>query len=63
MAQSPQPVAFPDDVLDLVRNQVDGHLVVAALGDDEVCVSLARQHELQMHRPHHIEILLHHLLF
>src|SRR6202000_3140931 len=51
-----------EHVAQLAENEVDGDMVVAAFGHDQVGPALRRLAELQMHRPHGRVILLAHLL-
>src|ERR1700678_1323801 len=44
----------------LLRDQIDPHVVVAAFRNDHVRVALRRLHEFQVHRPHRVHVLLHH---
>ena len=51
---------FVKQFVDLGLDQVDGDLVVATLGEDDVGVALGGIDEFQVHRPHALEVLVHH---
>ena len=44
-------------LLDRCGNDIDGYLVVSALGDDDVCIPFGRFDELQVHGFHGLAVI------